>query len=51
MGYGGKRPRKADYAVIRRNEEKRPENCGETVWQNRVYEVCRIKNKEREDKK
>ena len=51
--YGIRReaPAEGDYAVIRRNEEKRPENCGETVWQNRVYEVCRIKNKEREDKK
>lgn len=51
--YGIRReaPAEGDYAVIRRNEEKRPENCGETVWQNRVYEVCRIKSKEREDKK
>lgn len=38
-------PTDGDYVIARDDEESHPKNCGETIWQNRVYLVCRVKNK------
>lgn len=38
-------PTDGDYVIARHDEETQLQNCGETIWQNRVYLVCRVKNK------
>lgn len=36
-------PTDGDYVIARHDEETQLQNCGETIWQNRVYLVCRVK--------